>query len=163
MENDNFKKLIQQAGPDQPATDFTDRLMSAVRAEAEQDIALHTLLRQTTPEQPSAALAQRIMAQVEATAPKPVEPIISKKAGYLIAACFALLVVGNLLVSPSPELQPSASAFWEQTGSAFSGFTQAIARVPVLYPLTLIATCMLLLLDYFIRQRVLWGRGHEPV
>ncbi|GAB2790356.1 hypothetical protein GCM10027275_39080 [Rhabdobacter roseus] len=154
--DDNLRKLIQQAGPDQPAPDFNELVMRAVRTEAERASSLHALLQQSTPEPPSPAFVQRVMAQVEAAAPKPVEPVISKNAWYWIAACFVLLVVASLVVAP--ETQPAASAFWNQTGHAFSGFTQAIAKVPLLYPLTIIAACALLLLDYFIRQRVLYSR-----
>src|SRR5258706_12672187 len=96
--DDILKKCIRSIEPDKPAANFTELVMSEIRAEFQNEVvinpALKSLLQQTSVEKPNANFTRRVMTQIEVIDGKHAyQPIISKKAWYQIAAAAAVLVV----------------------------------------------------------------------
>lgn len=152
---DTFKQLIQQAALEQPSAEFTESTMNLVRAEARQaavnETAVQALLRQPSlVEIPSPDFSRRIMGEVAAFQAIEVEPIIPRRAWYLMAASVVLMIACCYLVV-TPATTQSAPSVLE---SVLIGILGQLETLPLLYPLTIVALSVLMLGDYYLRQRI---------
>lgn len=155
--DDILKKCIRSVEPDKPASNFTEMVMNEIQAEVQNEVvinpALKSLLQQIAVEIPSSDFTQTIMSQVEIIDRKQ-EPIIRKNAWYMIGTAVAVLI--GLLgfseqASKSPQiLTLSVVGMGNELSTIFSG----ISTVPSVYLLTVISISVLLLIDYFLRERV---------
>jgi hypothetical protein len=146
----NFRKLIQKAGAEKPSSEFSAILMQKIHAEAEinavQDLSLEYLLKSQTPlANPSQAFSQQVMNSVLDPQPVKEPKIISSFAWYLIAAAFVIIASYTISSGPSPGIdQPSI----------FATLLKKASGVPSVYPLTIFAGSILVLIDYLLRQKV---------
>lgn len=166
-ENDDIlKKLIQRAGSETPSPDFTEFVMSSVKLGAQHEFVanaeLRFVLQQSAIENPPANFLLRVMSQVEVqqiSVPSRIvtKPIISRRMWYTVAsACIAL--VGLLGVYYQVYgLESTVSSKVTLTDKAFSIVASGLSMMPSMYTLSLIAVGGLLLIDYFLRNRVLGG------
>ncbi len=152
---DTFKKLIQQAALEQPSADFAKTTMRLVQAEARQTAANETAMQALLKypglvERPSLDFSRRVMGEVEVLHATKVEPIITKRTWYLIAASVVLMIVGcSLLVTPATTQSAQSSM-----DILLMSITAQLEVVPIFYPLTIIALSLLMLTDYYLRQRI---------
>ena len=164
-ENDDiFKKLIKQAGPEIPSPDFTELVMNSVQLDAQNEFVinseLRSVLQQNAIEKPSADFLLRVMSQVEVqqvAMPSSinVKPIISRQIWYTVAAaCFAMLSLLGFYYQMYGAASPTPSKI-SLTDKAFSVIASGISTMPSFYSLSLIAISGLLLMDYFFRSRIL--------
>ncbi|MBN8824698.1 MULTISPECIES: hypothetical protein [unclassified Spirosoma] len=156
MENeneDNFRKLIQKAQPEKPGAAFTNAIMQRVQAASELDSAKEAALIQllqshTLVETPSANFSRRVMNQLTVRQSKPLEPIISTRVWYMIAASLLCVVVSCLLLLSSGSSQPTSSGL----DQLLSGFDGTLNALPIQYALTIFAVSVLMVTDYILRQ-----------
>jgi len=164
-ENDDILiKLIQRAGPEIPSPDFTDLVMNAVKLDLQKEYVFNTelkvVLQKSAIEKPSADFLLRVMSQVEvqqmAIPFKLVaEPIITRRMWYTVAAaCVALVSFLGICYKLFGEPSVAASKV-TLTDKAVSVIASGITSMPPIYSLSLIAISGLLLMDYFLRSRVL--------
>ena len=152
---DTFKQLIQQAALEQPSAGFTESTMHLVRAEARQvvanEVAVQALFRRPgLIEKPSPDFSRRIMGEVLVFQAIEVEPIIPRRAWYLMAVSVVLMIVCCYLVV-TPATTQSAPSVLE---SVLIGIMGQLETLPLLYPLTIVALSVLMLGDYYLRQRI---------
>lgn len=153
---DNFKKLIREATPDQPKADFTRIVMQQVREEA----ALQNILQQHTLEAPSPAFSKNILAQLQPSRPAlTFKPVISRKGWYGIAAMLACILVACFFL-PDPENKSALAAYLSSAIVPNPNITEKVKSIPQLYPVTLICLAGLLFIDYFLRER--WSVLNKP-
>lgn len=143
---DIFKKVIKLGADDQPAANFTSRVMQTIEAEAQHEAALKTLLQQQPAEGPSFSFTANVMAQITAK-PQPIvyKPIITKKAWYAIAA---IAMVFLLLIGVSNSPQSGAT-----DQNKLAAVLKTINAVPQPYLIGIIIAGGLLFADYLITQR----------
>lgn len=162
MENskdDFFKKLIQEAGVESPSPGFTETVMHGVQLEIQHEMVIHAelknLLQQNTIEKPSADFMANVMAKVEVPVYKIVaEPIISKKTWYMVAAaCIALVTLLGFYYPFSEEILNTSSGT-TNSDNIFTIFSYNIITLPSVYSMSLIAISGLLLMDYYLRNRI---------
>jgi len=162
MENskdDLFKKLIQEAGTESPSPGFTEFVMHGVQLEIQNEMVvnaeLKSLLQQNAIEKPSADFMANVMSAVEVPAYKIVaEPIISKKTWYLVAAAsIVLIMLLSFYYSFTREI-PNTSSGITNSNSVLTMFSHNIIALPSIYSMSLIAISSLLLMDYFLRNRI---------
>ena len=164
-ENDNIlKRLIQQAGPETPPPDFTDFVMNSVQLDAQSDFVvnseLRSVLQQRAIEKPSADFLLRVMSQVEVqqmAVPSRIiaEPIISRRMWYTVAAaCIALVSLLGFYYKMYGD-SSTVSSKVTLTDKAISLIASGVSTMPSMYTLSLIVIAGLLLMDYFLRNRVL--------
>jgi len=152
---ENFRKLIE-ASLEQPPTGFTEQTMNLVQAEARQaienEMAVQALLRQPgLVERPSPDFSRLIMGEVEVLQATKAEPIVPKRAWYLVAASVVLMILGCFLIFTPATTLPTPSGM----DILLIGITGQLEGIPVLYPLTIIAVSLLMLGDYFLRPRII--------
>ena len=150
---DSFRKLIQKVATDKPGADFTHAVMKRVQAESElefvKEAAMGTLLQaHVLTEKPPADFSRRVMHQVTVSHAKRMEPIISVRAWYLIAASLLAVVGICFLVLPSGTTQHTPSAM----DRLLSGAYGTLDVLPISYPLTIFAVSVLMVTDYFLRH-----------
>ncbi|WP_020597078.1 hypothetical protein [Spirosoma panaciterrae] len=151
--DDRFRKLIKRAEPDKPGADFTNAIMKLVQAESELDSAKEAALIQllqshTLVEKPSANFSRRVMNQVMASSSKPLEPIISTRVWYMVAASLLFIILFCILLIPSGPTQHTSSGL----DSFLSSFEGTLDALPISYPLTIFAMSVLMVTDYVLRQ-----------
>ncbi|WP_221393996.1 hypothetical protein [Dyadobacter sp. NIV53] len=158
---DILKKLIQKAGTETPSQDFTESVMLFVGQET---IILNTelknLLQESILEKPSADFMSKVMAGIpcreQVTNRKlAVEPIIGRNIWYLVAAVTVTLIAFLLFCYQATSgLQNTPS---QTTGidKAFLLISSNITTIPSFYSASLIAISSLLLMDYFLRNKIL--------
>jgi len=146
--NDKLKQLLKQAGADKPAEGFTDSIMSIIEADVAREAALKTLLKQQPAEGPSFDFTASVMRQVSAQR-KPLifQPIISKKAWYVIATVFMLMIAASFVGSESSRLQDISG------NSRITSIMNEIHVIPAIYVLAAVSVAILLLGDYLLTQR----------
>ncbi|MPR34756.1 hypothetical protein [Salmonirosea aquatica] len=152
---DTFKKLMQHAAPERPSADFTESTMRLVQAEARQAAANETAVQVLLGhpglvEHPSPDFSRRIMGEVEVLHATKVAPIIPRRTWYLIAASVVLLLVGCSLLATPATTQSAQSGM----DILLMSITTQLEIVPIFYPLTIIALSLLMLADYYLRQRI---------
>ncbi|GAB4026960.1 hypothetical protein [Spirosoma gilvum] len=150
---DSFRKLIKKAEPDKLGADFTHAIMKRVQAESEMDSAkeatlIHLLKAHTLIEKPSTDFSRRVMNQVMVQKSKPLEPIISTRVWYMIAASLLVIVLFCVLLLPSGPPQPTSSGL----DRFLSSFESTLDTLPISYPLTIFAMNVLMVTDYLLRQ-----------
>lgn len=154
MEEDKeefFKKLIQKSEPDFTAPDFTEQVMKMVRAEESvREATLHTLLANSKLDQPSLSFETGIMAQITPVTKRAEKPIISKNVWY-IAAAFFVFMIRYSFFSNSSQTTAWDSSLIKITNVMFD-FSNNLGQMPVIYLIVIVMFCMLLLIDFFIRQ-----------
>lgn len=161
MENErdnNFKKLISQAGADQPAVNFTENVLKNVRLELREqykteDIALKSLLKVQALDQPSSEFDRKLLNKIQAASSAiEYKPIISKRAWYGVAAAVSLLILTSFFISSDAADSNAISVtFLEELARSAFSFTQKMQSTFDLAGLTLIALSSLMLIDYFMR------------
>ena len=154
--DDILKKWLGSVKPDRPVANFTELVMNeirpAVQYEGVVNQALKSLLRQTAVEVPSSDFTQTVMSKVEVIDHKQ-EPIISKKAWYIIGTAAAVLI-GLLGISEQASKSPQmVTNYFIGLGNELSTVFNGIYSVPSIYLLTIIAISVLLLIDYFVRGK----------
>lgn len=161
MENENdFKKLIRLAEPDQPAMNFTENVLKNVRLELQEqykteDIALRSLLKLQALEQPSFEFDRNLLNKIQAANPAiEYKPIIPKRAWYGVAAAISLLLLTSFfLSSDATDSNAVRVTFLEKLARSAFSFTQKMQSTFELVGLTLIALSSLMLIDYFMRTK----------
>ena len=148
---DNFRKLIREAIPEQPSVDFTGLVMHQVREEA----ALQNLLQEHILKSPSPTFNQNILAQLQPARPAlQYKPVISRKGWYGIAAMVAAIIVACAFV-PASGSSSAVTTYLNSSIMPGQAFTEQLKSIPQLYPLTVIGLAGLLLIDYFLREKLL--------
>ncbi|MHA4742372.1 hypothetical protein [Dyadobacter sp. MSC1_007] len=148
---ENFRKLIREAIPEQPSADFTGLVMHQVREEA----ALQNLLQEHILESPSPAFNQNILAQLQPARPAlQYKPVIGRKGWYGIAAMVAAIITACAFV-PASGNSPTLATYLNIGLVPGQAFSNQLKSIPQLYPLTVIGLAGLLLIDYFLREKLL--------
>lgn len=92
--DDKLKALLKQAGTDKPTEGFTNSVMQMVEADAAREAALQSILKKHPVEGPSFDFTASVMRQITAKhKPLVIQPIITKKAWFVIAAMFTLFLI----------------------------------------------------------------------
>ncbi|SEI44777.1 hypothetical protein SAMN05216327_101638 [Dyadobacter sp. SG02] len=154
MESDDkqeahFKKLIDETGADSPSDVFTRVVMQSVREEA----AFRAVVQTSAVDVTSPAFGKAVMAQIMANQPVAApKPVISRQIWYWIAAAWAALIVACFFL---PGNEPQSAFFSELNARIMSArlFSQKFA-VPQPITLTIIGLSSLVMLDYFLRNRL---------
>lgn len=145
-----FRKLIHQGGVEKPSSEFSSVLMKRINAEAEMsDIKEETmaflLKSQASLEMPSQGFNQRVMNGLLTTEPLKEPKIISNFTWCTIAVVLVVTLLFALYFG-SPGSSPQLN-FPSNLGKSLNA-------IPSVYPLSIFAGGMLLLLDYLLRQKV---------
>ncbi|WP_157504629.1 hypothetical protein [Dyadobacter beijingensis] len=161
MEHDNdahFRKLIRETGTEAPSDDFMRAVMQRVREEA----AFSAVVQQNALEMPSLAFSADIMAQIRAGEPVPApRPFVARRMWYWVAAAWAAVLIACFFI-PGND-QPLFSGTWKSILPAGSMSLEKVPVIPQPYMLTIIGLASLLLLDYFLRNKWVFGNKNGQV
>jgi len=152
---DSFRKLIRKVEPDKPGPDFTGAIMRRVQAESELELAREAALIQllqshTLVEKPSTAFSRRVMHQVIVSQARPLKPIISPRAWYMIGASLLLVILFCLFGGPSLPAQHTSSDM-----DRFLSYVEgSLDALPGSYLITLFAVGALMVMDYCLRRPI---------
>lgn len=148
MKDDKLKQLLKQAGTDKVADGFTGSVMNIIEADNLRETALQSLLKQHPAEGPSFDFTASVMRQVSAQRkPLVIQPIITKKAWYVIASVFVLFILIAFATSSKPA---ATNAIGD---SHITSLVNQLQVIPGTAVLGLVAMAVLLLGDYLIGQR----------
>ena len=144
-----FKKVLSYAVPKSPAPDFTAAVMQEVTAnfkdEAVVNPGLKELIQLHGMEKAPADFSNVVMGRLQGIEnPAVYHPIISKKAGFAIAAAMVAVIL-LLLLHDGQHTYPTQNNIYFQIPALLN-------HIPSIYILTLFMLCALLLGDYFLRQ-----------
>jgi hypothetical protein len=154
---EKLKMLLQKVEPDAPAADLMDQVMKEISTNAGLEIpiniALQGLLKQHGMASLSADFTEQVMDRIEALpVKKQDQPIISKRAGFAIAASFLFfslllfLFTGNTAgPSKSPDVYHLIGQFGKVTQQL------QVNGSPSLYLMVVLMLGLLLGLDYYVK------------
>lgn len=157
QKKEKLKMLLRKVEPDTPAPDFTAQVMKEISTETGLEIpinvALQTLLKQHGTVALSADFTAQMMDKIEALPLKKTDqPIISKKAGYAIAASFLffsmmlfLFTENNSTASASPDVYHLIVQVSKVTQQL------QVDGSPSLYLIVVLMLGILLGLDYYLK------------
>ena len=147
-----LKDLIQRAGLDKPASDFTSIVMKEIMTEEEAAInpALQSLLKRSGTETLPVDFTQRVIMQIEAYEFKTAQPIISRKVWYISAVAVLLLVIYIGLSGQTSTDPGGLSTYVGIIGNSLASFFTTVSSIPTLYTILFISVGALVLLDYFL-------------
>ncbi|MCE7065623.1 hypothetical protein [Dyadobacter sp. CY326] len=154
----NFKKLLQSSGTEQPEKQFTEIVMQKLNIElqraASEEAALRMLLTGAIVERPSAAFTNNVLSALRPVPAIVYKPIISKTAWLWIAASVILVVVLSFLI-PADSAQQTSGLLLSVNKAAGSTYiiSDKLSSLPELYALAIIGLSSLMLFDYFIRAQ----------
>lgn len=154
---EKLKMLLQKVEPDTPASDFMEQVMKEISTDACMEIpiniALQGLLKQHGMASLSADFTEQVMDRIEALpVKKQDQPIISRRAGFAIAASFLLfslllfLFTGN---TASPSKSPDVYHLIGQFGKVTQQLQ--VNGSPSLYLMVVLMLGILLGLDYYLK------------
>ena len=154
MNEDQFKKLIRNAGLEEPGHFFTDDLMKKIGTQEDLSISpdFQQLLQTNSLLEPAENFTEKLMAQIPNEFSEFSDQIISRKIFYVLAGIVAVITIVAIVIFRIPEdsILPSIEKknvyTWMEKGM------ELFASSQVLF-LCLIATTILLLSDYFLRAR----------
>lgn len=157
MEEDQeafFKKLMKNQETEKPGPDFTGTVMKMVQIQAVQEAAkemklVHLLNSSALTEIPSKDFNAAIMSRILVPEAVKNEAIISEKAWYMIAASLLLIIFCSFLFL-TPDAAPATPAAAELV---MSGVYTKMNALPVVYPITVFTMGLLMVADYFLRQK----------
>jgi hypothetical protein len=155
MEEDKFKKIIQNIGLDEPAGSFTDNVMKMIKSQEELGInpALRSVLKNELLAEPSSEFSDNLMANIQPKANKILEPIITKKARLIILGIFIPVLFLILISSHSNSNPLHNNSYFSRFSLNLSGTTMGIIKISTSILPYLIPLSILLLGDYFFRTR----------
>ena len=156
--DDRLTQLIQSAGTDKPALDFTEIVMKDIHAANQEekvaDPVLQSWLQQAVLEKPSVGFTAGVMQKVKiSNEPVLYKPIISKRAWYAIAASIVLLASLSGFSQQEPGSTQVMIPYLVDAGNMLSNFFRSSGKLPSVYPLTFLSISALLIAEYFIRRR----------
>lgn len=148
--DENFRKLIREAIPEQPSADFTGQVMHQLQEE----VALRRLLQEHLIESPSPAFSEHILARLQPARPAlQFKPVISRKGWYGIAAMLAAIITACGFI-PSSGNSSTLTTYLNMIAPG-QAFAEQLKSIPQLYPLTLVGLAGLMVMDYFLRDKLL--------
>lgn len=149
--------LLQKVEPDAPATDFMEQVMKEISTDANLEIpiniALQDLLKQHGMAGLSTDFTEQVMDRIEALpVKKQDQPIISKRAGFAIAASFLLFSLLLFLFTGNTATPSTSPNVYHLIGQ-FSKVSQQlqINGSPSLYLIVVVMLGILLGLDYYLK------------
>jgi hypothetical protein len=148
-QEEHFKKLMREAGTEQPSGTFARAVMQRVHEE----ITFRAVVQRNAIEVPSDAFSKDIIAQLKANQPvASPKPVIARKIWYGIAAAWAMLILACFFI-PNGDQQTALLSSINGLVASNQVFTQKISSVPQTFMLTIIGLSALLLVDYYLRQK----------
>lgn len=151
MKSDTEKKLkalLKRAGNDKPAGDFTDVVMQIIEADAARENVLKSLLKRQPVEGPSFDFTANVMRQVGARQkPLVVNPVIPKKAWYVIGTFFTLCLIAAFWAGKANS-QAIADG-----GSKITGLVNHLQAISPAVALSMVLVAILLIGDYWFSRR----------
>lgn len=163
MENEskNIDKIIKQnMDIEKPSLEFTEKVMHQILAsESIREKALISLLQKHTLKEPSIDFTSKVMSILPKNSHVFVyKPVISKNVWYLLAVGFILMVVYIFLNADDIVTSELLNSYIAKIGTVFSFKIPNLLISPI-FALSMFALSSLLLLDYFLRNRM--TKTHE--
>ena len=154
---EKLKMLLQKVEPDAPAADFMEQVMKEISTDASLEIpiniTLQDLLKQHGMAGLSADFTEQVMDRIEALpVKKQDQPIISRKAGFAIAASFLIFSLLLFLFTGNTSTAATSPDAYHLIGK-FSKVTQQfqVNGSPSLYLIVVLMLGILLGLDYYLK------------
>ena len=158
----HIKNIISNVGIDKAPVGFTSKVMQDVfvstNEEALKDTTLSSLLKRSSIEKPSQEFISSIMNQVETPIEIKYQPLISKKAWFIISGvviAFALFVFLGDAPKESTSILNKISPYLNDLNSIFSNSLKGFTISPVLL-ISIFCLSTLLLLDTFLKRRAFY-------
>lgn len=160
MENgkeENLRRLIRETAVEKTALDFTENVLRGIQAELlhenATELALKSLLQKHAVEKPSAAFQASIIEKLNTSQSLKVEPIITPKAWYAIAAMVAVLLLAAYIF-PSDKSSEIPHFLTLASESVRHLTLPEISKSSLnIVVLSLLGLATLLLADYFMRLK----------
>lgn len=154
---EKLKMLLQKVEPDAPAADFMEQVMKEISTDGTPEIpvniALQDLLKQHGMASLSPDFTEQVMDKIEAISlKKQDQPIISRKAGFAIAASFLLFSLMLFLFAGNTTTSAKSPDVYHLIGK-FSQVTRQLQAngSPSLYLIVVLMLGILLGLDYYLK------------
>ena len=154
MEEDKFKKIIQNIGLDEPVSSFTDNVMKMI--ESEEELSLHPdllpVLQNELLAEPSLEFSDNLMASIKPKTHKTLEPVINKKS-WLIIGGVVISILFFAIVGFHSNLNRPHNSYFSNISLDLSGAAMRIIKIATSILPYLIPLSILLLVDYVLRTR----------
>jgi hypothetical protein len=155
MEENKFKKLVQNIGLDDPGISFTDNVMNVIESGEELSLnpVLLSVLKTELLAEPSFEFPDNLMAKIQPKANKSLAPIISKKTSLIILGLLILILFLVMINFHSDLNNLQHGSYLSRFNLNLSGTTRGIIKIATSILPYLIPLSILLFLDYFFRTR----------
>lgn len=154
--DDRLKKLLQRAELDKPGDSFTEGVMAEIQSESVFNPALKSILKSAPIETPGEDFTQAVMNSLGADLETPGTSIISKRAWYAISG-FVVIILASAFFGKS-EINHSVFSYASEFGKMIHAISAYLGDITLIFILCLSSISCLLLLDYFLKERVLISR-----
>jgi len=156
---DIFKKLIDANAIDKAPVDFTKKVMQDVsilsNEELLEDKILTSILKRSSIEKTSKNFVSIVLNTIEIKNQVKYQPVINKKAWFIITTILILLVLYIIFYDSPAEttsIFSSATLYIDSFSNAFSNFINGF-KLSSIFTISLIALSSLLVLDFSLKNR----------
>src|SRR5438128_1984196 len=103
MEEDKFKKFMQNIGLDEPGSSLTDNVMKIIESQEEMSLnrTLLSAIKNELVAEPSAEFSDKLMARIAGKPYKISSPIIKKKIGLIMGGSVIAILLLVVVISNS--------------------------------------------------------------
>lgn len=154
--NKHIDKMIQEnLSIEEPSLGFSNKVMDQIFAsDLKKERALSSLMQKHTLEEPSFDFTAGVLSNIEQkTVVETYQPVLGKKAWFLIGSLLTFIIVFTVLKADSSSNKYAA------IGEMYSKFLDSLKfefptlAISPLFALSIFALSSLLFLDYFLRNR----------
>jgi hypothetical protein len=151
---DKLRKLLQSAVMNKPSSSFTEEVMKTIQSEVTINPLLKSILENTPLKGPSENFTYGVMSRLEVSDFKIAdESIISKKVWLMVSGLVVLLVL--VALSGRQENNPSVSSYFNEVKYSLQLILTYLNAIPAISVICLISVGAVLLLDYFLKEKLL--------
>jgi hypothetical protein len=154
QKDDKLRKLLQGVELNKPGSSFTEGVMKEIQSEVVFNPLLKSMLKNTSIEGPSENFTYDIMGQLEVSDFKLADQSIISKKVWLIASVLVVLLV-MIALSGQQENNPSISPYFNGFRNSLHPILTYLNSIPSITLICLISVSGLLLLDYFLKEKIL--------
>lgn len=152
--DDKLRRLLQRAELNKPGASFTDEVMKEIESEVVTSPLLKSLLKNVPIENPKEDFTHIVMDQLEVSDFKTSEvSIISGKVWLAISVILVLLIL--VAFTGRPENNPSTFSYFHEIGKSLHPIITFLNSIPSISIICLSSVSGLLLLDYFLKEKIL--------
>jgi len=154
QKDNKLKKLLQRVELNNPGASFTEEVMKEIQSEIVFNPSLKSMLKNASIEGPSENFSYGVMDRIDVSDFKLADQsIINRKVWLIVSGFMAVLVL--IAFFGGRESSPPVSSYFNEVGRSLHPILTYLTAIPSISIICLISVSGLLILDYFLKEKLL--------